>query len=75
MYRCIAVTNCTGQRSFSVLKRVKNDMTSTVTNERLNALVLLDIEADSLRSLNMDSFTNDFGMEKDRNKNCFQNLY
>jgi len=54
MYLCTTVANCTGERSFSVLKRVKNYLRLTMTNERLNTLTLLNIEADLLKSLNMD---------------------
>jgi len=54
MYLCTAMANCTGERLFSVLKRVKNYMRSTMTNKCLNALPLLNIEADFLKSLNID---------------------
>jgi len=44
MFLSTAVANCTGERSFSVLKRVKNYLRSTMSEERLNALALLNIE-------------------------------
>lgn len=68
MYLRIAVANCTGAHSFFVLKkRVKNYMRSTMTNKRLNALPL-NIEADLLISLNMDSLINDFAIAKAQKK-------
>lgn len=43
MFLCTAVANCTGERAFSVLKRVKNYLRSSMSEERLNALALLNI--------------------------------
>lgn len=53
MYACISVTNCTGERLFLILKRVKNYMRPTMRNEHLNALALLIIETDLLKSVLM----------------------
>lgn len=41
-----ASTNCSAERSFSVLKRVKNYLRSTMNQERCSALALLTIESD-----------------------------
>lgn len=46
MYLCMMVSNCSGERSFSVLRRVKNYLRTTQGNNRLNALALLCIEAE-----------------------------
>lgn len=62
MYLC--TVNCTGECSFSVSKRVKIYIRSTMTNKCLNTLALLNIEADLLKSLNMDSSMNDFSTAK-----------
>jgi hypothetical protein len=43
MALCIPATNCSGERSFSCLKRVKNYLRSTLCQEKLNALALLCI--------------------------------
>lgn len=53
MYACISVANCTGERLFLILKRVKNYMRPTMRNEHLNALALLIIETDLLKSVLM----------------------
>ena len=42
----IAVTSATAERSFSCLKRIKNYLRSTMSQERLNNLTLLHIERD-----------------------------
>ena len=40
IYLCMLVTNCSGERSFSVLSRVKNEIRTTMLDERLNAYSL-----------------------------------
>ena len=40
----MAVTNCSAERSFSGLKRVKNYLRSKMTENRLNSLAILCIE-------------------------------
>ena len=42
----MAVTNCSAERSFSCLKRIKNYLRSTIGQDRLNALALLCIESE-----------------------------
>lgn len=41
-----ASTNCSAERSFSVLKRIKNYLRSTMNQKRCSALALLTIESD-----------------------------
>lgn len=74
MYLSTAVSNCTGEKSFSVLKRVKNYMRSSMKDDRLNALSHLSIESDLLKTLNLDEIINDFGISKSREKS-FSNKY
>ena len=38
IYLCLMVTNCSGERSFSKPKRIKNELRSTMHQERLNRL-------------------------------------
>ncbi|CAI6351600.1 unnamed protein product [Macrosiphum euphorbiae] len=68
MYLSTAVSNCTGERSFSVLKRVKNYMRSSMKDDRLNALYQLSIESDLLKILSLDEIINDFATSKSRKK-------
>lgn len=44
IYTSIAVTNCSAERSFSCLKKYKNYLRSTMSQDRLYALALLSIE-------------------------------
>ncbi|ESN94536.1 hypothetical protein HELRODRAFT_153349, partial [Helobdella robusta] len=52
------ITNCSTERSFSQLKRIKNPCRSTMQQERLDSLSLLMIEADLLRKINFDDVKN-----------------
>ncbi|XP_068240067.1 uncharacterized protein [Palaemon carinicauda] len=44
LYLCMFVTNCTGERSFSKLKLLKNYLRNTMVQNRLSSLTLLSIE-------------------------------
>ena len=68
LYLCMMVTNYSGERSFSKLKRIKNVLRSTMTQERLAHLSLLSIECDKLRLLNFDAILTDFATKKARKK-------
>ena len=45
MYLCLMVTNCTGERSFSKLRRIKNAQRTTIGQGRLNMLTLMSIKS------------------------------
>lgn len=63
---CTPASNCSGERSFSCLRRVKNYLRTTMTDQRLNDLALLNIEADFLRKLDCEDLINDFAALKCR---------
>ena len=44
IYLLLHVTNCSGERSFSALKRIKNYLRSTLKDEKLNHLALMHVE-------------------------------
>ncbi|CAH1107399.1 unnamed protein product [Psylliodes chrysocephalus] len=48
-------TNCSGERSFSCLKRVKNYQRSSLSQEKMNSLALLYIEAEIMNTINYDA--------------------
>ena len=52
----LMVTNCSGERSFSRLKKIKNELRSTMSQDMLSALSSLFIENDKLRQTNCDDF-------------------
>ena len=48
IYFCLMVTNCSGERSFSKLKRIKNELGLTMHQERLNRLTLMSLQHEVL---------------------------
>jgi hypothetical protein len=67
-YLTLPVTNCTGERSFSHLKRIKSALRSTQTQERLNNLSLLNIESDLLQELDFSTIIDAFSSAKCRKR-------
>ena len=49
IYLSMMVTNCSGERSFSRLTLIKNHLWTTMTDERLSALCLLDVESSVIK--------------------------
>ena len=66
LYLSLMISNCSGERSFSLLKRVKNFLRSTMSQDRLTALSLLSIESEILRSLNFEDIIHEFATAKAR---------
>lgn len=68
LFLCLMVTNCSGERSFSQLKRIKNELRTNMSQDRLAALSLLCIESDKLRCTPFDEIIDDFAREKSRKR-------
>lgn len=68
IYTSTAVTNCSAERSFSCLKRIKNYLRSTMSQDRLNALAILSIEHELTNQLSYDDIIEDFAKKKSRRK-------
>lgn len=66
IFGSMAMSNCTGERSFSVLRRVKDYLRSAQTDERVSNLALLSIESEMLKSLDDDLIIAKFANEKAR---------
>lgn len=49
IFLCLMVTNCKGERSFSQLKRIKNELRTTMLQKRLTNLSIMCIESDILQ--------------------------
>jgi DNA (cytosine-5)-methyltransferase 1 len=60
------VTNCSSERSFSSLKRIKNRLRSTLSQENIDALGILSIESDITANLNFDDVIDQFSKQKAR---------
>ena len=60
IYLSLLITNCSGERSFSVLKRIKNYRRSTLKDEKLNHLALMHVESSVLRKLIFNNVLDQF---------------
>ena len=65
----LMVTNCTGEHSFSKLRRIKNVQRTTIGQERLNMLTLMSIEIELLRAIDINSIIDDFARVKAQKHN------
>ena len=68
IYLCMMITNCTGVRLFSKMKLIKNCLRNTMGQERLNYLILLNIENNVLKLLNSSEIIAKFAEIKMRRK-------
>ena len=66
IFLTIPVTVASAERSFSKLKIIKNYMRTSMSQERLQGLSLLSIEAERARKLDYDQVINDFAALKAR---------
>ena len=64
----LMISNCSTQRSFSQLKRIRNFKRTAMCQYRLDALSLLCIEADMLRRVSFEEIIKDFAIRKSRKK-------
>jgi len=68
MLLCTPSSNCSAERSFSALKRVKNYLRSTIGMERLNSLGMLNIESKLTNELQYDDIIDEFANQQARKK-------
>jgi len=59
IFLTMPASNCSAERSFSALRRMKNYLRSRMTHERLNWSAVLSIESD-LKNINCDDIINSF---------------
>lgn len=62
------VTNCSGERSFSKLKLIKNELRNTMLQPRLNTLALMCIERELLCETDFSDIIKLFSEKKSRKK-------
>lgn len=63
---CIMTSNASGERSFSVLKRVKNYLRNSTSNSRLSSLASFVANADLFKDIDFDDLVKDFAAKKVR---------
>ena len=66
IYLTLMVSNCSGEQSFSALKRIKNVLRSTMTDQKLNNLSIMSIEAEVLRKIDFHDIIKEFASCKCR---------
>jgi len=68
MLLCTGVSNCSTERSFSCLKRIKTYLRSSTSEERLNYLAIMNIEADITTNIQFDDVIQEFATQQSRRK-------
>ncbi|XP_050055154.1 uncharacterized protein LOC114132981 [Aphis gossypii] len=68
MFLCCPASNCSAERSFSALKRIKTYLRSSTKDDRLNDLAILNIESELTVNINYDDIINKFSKLKARRK-------
>ena len=62
------ISNASGERAFSCLKRIKNYLRNSMSEERLNNMAILYIESELLQIIDCDEIINKFAKQKARKK-------
>lgn len=68
MLLCTPVSNCSTERSFSALKRIKSYLRSNIGEERQSALEIMNIESDITTSISYDDIIQEFAQDRARRK-------
>ena len=64
-------TNAGSERSFSAVRRIKSYLRSTMSQQRLNHLMLLHVHKDRTDGLDLVDVANDFIVGSEHRKNLF----
>ena len=56
----LPLTSCIAERTFSKLKLIKTRLRSTMRQERLQSLMLMSVESEILKSLDLELLVKDF---------------
>lgn len=68
IYLSMMSSNCSGERSFSKLKRIKNEVRSCMAQKRLNMLSLMSIENEIVKSQDFSDIIHEFALRKARKR-------
>lgn len=68
IFLTVPISNASGERSFSVLKRFKNYLRNSLSQEHLSEFSILNIENEELNSIDYDSIIHKFVSEKCQKK-------
>ena len=64
MFLSTAATNCSAERSFSLLKRLKNYLRSSKSQDRVKSLAVLHMNSDITKQLDYEDVIDDFATKK-----------
>lgn len=68
MFLCTPCSNCTSERSFSTLGRIKSYARSTISKERLKTLAILNIESEITKQIKYEDIIDNFATFQFRKK-------
>ena len=68
IYLTLPVSNCSSERSFSYLKRIKKALRSTIGQDRLTNLTLMNTECEIVQRLDFQDIVDSFSIVKARRK-------
>jgi len=68
MFLCTPASNCSTERSFSTLRRIKTYLRSTMSSERLNSLAILNIESSITKTIDYSDIITSFASKQSRRK-------
>ena len=74
MYLTVPVTTATAERSFSALRRIKTYLRSTMSEERLNNLMLLHMHKELSDNLDISEVAQIFVSANSRRQRFFGNF-
>ena len=66
IYLVLMVANCSGERSFSKLKLIKNRLRTSMVQDRLVNLAIMSIESDVMGDLVLFAIIEEFATQKSR---------
>lgn len=72
LFLTLPISNCSGERSFSLLKRIVCPSRTLISDSKLSSLALLSIESDLTWKLDYEDVINAFIQKKQRRK-CIKN--
>ena len=69
LYLTIPISSAAAERSFSRLKLIKSYLRSTMSEDRLSGLAIINIERDLSKKVNFNTVIDTFAKMKQRRKN------
>ena len=68
LFLCLMVTDCSEELLFSQLKRMKNELRTTMLQQRLSNLSIMSIKSNILKKMDFEVIAENFAQQKSRKK-------